>query len=140
MREIKFRAWDKERKIMTEVKEIFFDNEFVRLEFWESDVSCYEHKYFDEIEIMQYTGLKDKNGVEIYEGDILKYKDPYDKRFKHISPVEYLKTQASFGILDIYGNTIPLHKLTANNYLQVVGNIYENKDLLEVKEWKIKKY
>ena len=55
MREIKFRAWHKEEKIIGEVlgidilhKEIFFSNE---------DVDCYEHTDFKDIELMQYTGL-----------------------------------------------------------------------------------
>lgn len=137
MREIKFRAWDKINKKFwskDDERKVFFPITDDMIMYFNFENDYYEEILDKNIEILQYTGLKDKNGKEIYEGDILKYKDPYDKRFKHISPVEYLKTQASFGILDIYGNTIPLYKLTANNYLQVVGNIYENKDLLEVKE------
>ena len=85
------------------------------------------------IVVLQFTGLQDKNGKDIYEGDILKYNFPYDGRLKHISPVTYLETQASFGIKDIYRNEIPLYRITANNYFEVVGNIYENPELLEEK-------
>ena len=86
---------------------------------------------FDDVELMQYTGVKDKNGKEIYEGDIIKYKFPYDRRIKHISPVFYMESQASYGVLDIYKNEIPLYTISTNNYFEVIGNIYENKNLLE---------
>ena len=86
-----------------------------------------------DIEVLQFTGLQDRNGKEIYEGDILKYNFPYDGRLKHIGPVTYFETQASFGLKDIYGNEIPLYRITANNYFEVIGNIYENPELLEEK-------
>ena len=114
-REIKFRIWDKINRM------------------W---LRCFNVNLFDigdlpNVELMQYTGVKDKNGKEIYEGDIVKYKFPYDTRLKHISPVKFLETEVSFGIKDIYGNEIPLYTISANNYFEVIGNIYENKNLLE---------
>ena len=129
MREIKFRAWDKERKIMTEVKEIFFDNEFARLEFWEGNVSCYEHKYFDEVETIQYTGLKDKNGQEIYEGDILKdNKSRISKVIWHGSfagfVYEYVDKSNK-----VYSNPNNLHLCYMK--MEVIGNVYENRNLLQ---------
>ena len=54
-----------------------------------------------------------------------------DMRLKHISPVKFLETEASFGIKDRYGNEIPLYTISANNYFEVIGNIYKNKNLLE---------
>ena len=124
-REIKFRVYISKYKILDTPDIINFNTQEVK----------YDSDYYslDDIELMQYTGIKDKNGKEIYEGDILRYSFPYDRRLRHISPVSYLDTQASFGIKDIYGNEIPLYRITANNYFEVVGNIYENPELLEEK-------
>ena len=128
-REIKFRAWLKEERKMVNVETLFIG--INRLCFGNSKTEDLFFRDFEEVELMQYTGFKDKNGKEIYEGDIMKYKFPYDRRLKHISPVSYLDTQASFGIVDSYGNNIPLYDITANNYFEIIGNIYENKNLLE---------
>ena len=123
MREIKFRAWLKEKKIMGEVlgidilhKEIFFSNE---------DVDCYEHVDFKNIELMQYTGLKDKNGKEIYEGDILfesfgeRYYKVVFKNGSFRAEFEGDFEEYSFDLIDVVAQGC-----------EVVENIYENAELL----------
>ena len=124
MREIKFRAWHKEEKIIGEVlgidilhKEIFFSNE---------DVDCYEHSDFKDIELMQYTGLYDKNEKEIYEGDIVKLRANHG-----IGVVKYYDEWGAFVIE--YIKPRPLAVLGMNYYkedIEVFGNIYENPELL----------
>ncbi|MCL4581419.1 hypothetical protein YWH7199_08420 [Fusobacterium nucleatum YWH7199] len=123
MREIKFRAWLKEKKIMGEVlgidilhKEIFFSNE---------DVDCYEHTDFKNIELMQYTGLKDMKEKEIYEGDIL-FESFREKYYKVI--FENGSFRAEFeGDFEEY--SFDLIDVVAQGY-EVVGNIYQNPELL----------
>ena len=123
MREIKFRVWHKEKKIISEVlgidilhKEIFFSNE---------DVDCYEHVDFKNIELMQYTGLKDKNGKEIYEGDIL-FESFGEKYYKVV--FENGSFRAEFeGDFEEY--SFDLIDVVAQGY-EVVGNIYQNPELL----------
>ena len=133
MRKLKFRAWLKEEKKMVNVETMDFTDKSIQYLKKNEFINAYllRRMIFDDIELMQYTGLKDKNNKEIYEGDIIKYKFPYDKRIKHISPVKFLETEASFGIKDRYGNEIPLYTVSSNNYFEVIGNIYENKNLLE---------
>ena len=131
-REIKFRAYHKERKEMFEIASIDFEEKKAALS---NGIIKLLNVDFKQFELLQYTGLKDKNGKEIYEGDIIKYKFPYDKRIKHISPVKFLETEASFGIKDRYENEIPLYTASSNNYFEVIGNIYENKNLLEENNW-----
>lgn len=121
MREIKFRAWHKEEKIIGEVlgidilhKEIFFSNE---------DVDCYEHTDFKDIELMQYTGLKDKNNKEIYEGDIFHIGS---KKILYV--VEWIDC-------GLKGRQIKNKSWIGLDYwkddIEVIGNIYENPELLE---------
>ena len=133
MKEIKFRAWLKEDKKMVNVETMDFTDKSIQYLEKSEFINAYllRRVGFDDIELMQYIGLRDKNGKEIYEGDIIKYKFPYDRRLKHISPVKFLETEASFGIKDRYGNKIPLYTISANNYFEIIGNIYENKNLLE---------
>lgn len=135
-REIKFRAWLKEEKKMVIVETIDFSEKSIQYPEKNEIIDAYllRTTFLEDIELMQYTDFKDKNSKEIYEGDILRYSFPYDRRLRHISPVSYLDTQASFGIVDCYGNNIPLYDISVNNYFEVIGNIYENEELLKSEE------
>lgn len=100
-REIKFRAWD------------FVNKEMID---WEGITSHSDTMYSVLVErlrcdVMQYTGLKDKNGTEIYEGDVINSKG---------NIVEF-----SFGCFNINGDR-PVYATNC----EVIGNIYENNELL----------
>lgn len=111
-REIKFRAWDKEEKEIILPKSVTDNlNIFAR--------GCLS----SDIELMQYTGFKDKNGQEIYEGDIVELHDE-DDFFK----VEYQANCAKFILTT---NTIDTDfDYYSQGNIEVVGNIYENPELL----------
>lgn len=126
MREIKFRAWDVRNEVMWSQKPKQLTSEFYKL--IEQDIQGGE-----QFTLMQYTGLKDQNGVEIYEGDIVTAypKITRDNAFKREvvwhGDGYYLKEVA-----DTKSITIQLSK--ANLVMEVIGNIYENPELLEAKE------
>lgn len=133
MREFKFRAWDKINKRLEEIDgydlyladgnvyEVYPDSFGYECAFEKKNVS-------DRYEIMQYTGIKDKNGKEIYEGDIaianLKYFDIKNKKCKVIFK------NGSFGLQYGYCDDYFKSFLAWDDY-EVIGNIYENPELLE---------
>ena len=136
-RDIKFRLWSKIGKKFIETDNPDLDFVINNNGYLYSIENFYGEVYIlpqMDIEVLQFTGLQDRNGKEIYEGDILKYNFPYDGRLKYVSPVKFFETEASFGIKDRYENEIPLYKIAANNYFEVIGNIYENEELLKSEE------
>jgi len=128
MREIKFRAWDKERDRM------ILDVGFVS-DSWFSKGTCILHKDMalihkkDYFELMQFTGLKDKNKKKIYEGDILEDTGENKSKIMGEGIIRYL-VKFEEGCFTL-GNGIGLRNLTIyHNVLEVIGNIYENPELL----------
>lgn len=119
----KFRAWDKENKEMLFVRQIDFMFEKVVLE-------CYEQFFIDEVELMQYTGLRDKNGREIYEGDVVRYECCFES---YVEEVIYDDKHCNFGTIDKDEKTFSFDALISDfdvDCFEVVGNKYENLELL----------
>jgi len=134
-REIKFRAWDKSDSFLAKVKSIFnyknsqYCTYSCAMEITELGV-C-ESVVGDDCILMQFTGLKDKNGKEIYEGDIvgMPYESDDEQRFtgKPRAVVEWNK--GSFTVKCFNGNRFDL--FAEEGRLKIFGNIYENPNLLE---------
>ena len=139
MREIKFRAWIDESDLCNREElhnHLTDNNEFIPfmqdLNDWYFDDGQTLGDYFSNFgigNVMQYTGLKDKNGTEIYEGDIL-YFEPY-KTHSNDRVVEYIDG-AYHGRLIRNGYSKLLAECVYET--KVIGNIYENPELLEVQE------
>ncbi|WP_195515850.1 YopX family protein [Enterococcus dispar] len=134
---IKFRAWDKRMKVMIDVAVLHFakDGKVNSIEYWKtpSELKSYHVR---NLVLMQSTGLKDKNGVEIFEGDVLRVYEIDDIRgeSEYTSPVIW----KDYGWLVYDTDTdIPLCLLDRDSdwvdkdvEIEVLGNIHANPELL----------
>lgn len=131
----KFRVWMKSLKWMCDVTNISFDSKFVDI-CQQGDTERYTEMSveFDEITLMQSTGLFDRNGKEIFEGDIVQFEDCYE-----VSDFLYINTgiiewcQGGFHVTN--RDSVLMEDLIDGDSLDVtiIGNIYENRELLEDK-------
>lgn len=124
----KFRAWSTDKKIMAEVRTLRFTDELV-------ETDKFVERSIEGVKLIQSTGLLDKNGKEIFEGDILKVANNDSSWFE---VVKYDHDKAMFISKEVNLKyevpETPLYDLFSP-YLfkvEVIGNIWENRDLLGV--------
>jgi len=136
MREIKFKAWDKNTEDMCQVTRLMWNEgggmctePLIKL----THISCNGVQMYhnsDTYELMQFTGLHDKNNREIYEGDIVKA-SAHDE----LCTVIWDKSLACYLSLPIWKSVDDVEDfdcaLSDNQSLEIIGNIYENSELLE---------
>ena len=116
MREIKFRAWDKNTKIMIPWDHLVKSRISFRTFRW-----ALVSENSENIELMQYTGQYDPTATEFCEGDIIK---------DHTYYWEVKFFDGAFWIVAIGGNAEP-ELLCGNDYMEIIGNRYENPELLK---------
>lgn len=132
MGNLKYRAWDKEFKEMVVVNALVLDEQVIKATYKNGNVVKEDMKCYD---IMQSTGRKDKNSEEIFAGDILKVTN----KEHWFEIVFYNEEKAMFVTKEIRKGfkvpESPLYNLfdTSLFAIEVVGNIYENPELLKAK-------
>ena len=116
MREIKFRAWHINLKMMLPNIQNHIGNDGWGFGHLIKDANVY---------VMQYAGIKDKNGVEIYEGDIIR---AFGKNYE----VKFIQTDNELFVDYGYPSK---HNGPAPHWIEVIGNIYENPELIKEQEY-----
>ena len=126
MKEFKMKAWLKKEKKMVAIIGIDFNYEYIR---YTEDGNLFNENYktaaFKDIELLQFTGAKDKAGQEVYEADVIKFNDGIDDIYGLIS---YDDEDAVYCVS--YEN-VTEHLSNMAGDFEIVGNIFENPDLHE---------
>ena len=127
----KFRAWDKELQTMLDVSLIDFKKGILVGEHWKFGETNFMN--FDEIKLMQSTGLKDKNGQEIFEGDVVRQVRTQSTTENEIIIGVVTMIEGAWLIMND-GEQLASYLWSETDINEIIGNIYENSELLEGKE------
>lgn len=127
----RYRAWNKNLKTMYEVDDI------MSIDFGKSEISVKtlffertNYYKFDDIVLMQSTGLTDKNGKEIFEGDVVKM-----AKIVYSEPTYYEVVRHRGGAYRLESKQYGCELWLRHTDCEIVGNIYENPELAEVSSW-----
>lgn len=127
----KFRAWDKRENTMRDVAVLHFTKggKVNSIEYWKtpSELKSYHVR---NLVLMQSTGLKDKNGVEIFEGDVLYY-IPFES---HINDSIVVFEKGSFCTKMLRNGKLTSVRFIDSEEYEVIGNVWDNPELLEESE------
>ena len=130
MKDIKFKAWDKISNTMCDVVEIH--QSWIAIPFMDEDGGHLEQRQLKDVELIQYTGWKDKNGVEIYGKDILKwhgaigYEDGTASVLWNQERGAWYMENDKDDVYDYLDNVY--------EWSEVIGNIHDNPELMEGKQ------
>ena len=131
-REIKFRVWDKIMEDIAPLVELHSD--WVAIPIMDEDGGHLEQRKLEDVELMQFTGFKDKNGKEIYDGDIITFTEVDEdscmgKEYTYTGKVEWIDEISQWRFIYPSGQRTELHfiiQLPTIKSCEVIGNIYEN--------------
>ena len=132
MSELKYRAWDKIEKVM--VFEFFISStgDVLTKAPKRFNHSNHEIKERDYLEVMQYTGIKDVNGLQIFKGDIIVVRENATSNWSSCGAEVFLSHEYVGGwVISSGGQNLNLGTRTEN--IKKIGNIYENPELLNNK-------
>ncbi|MCT1184185.1 hypothetical protein EFL99_13450 [Lactococcus lactis] len=129
----KLRAWDKQDERMRTVSSINFAHEVISCKFAElKPFDLVDEFSIDDVILMQSTGLKDKNGVEIFEGDIVNYVKSFTNPMTGSGSLSINKNlRIIFKDAEFTADGIDIRLKKIVSHMEIIGNIYENPELLE---------
>lgn len=127
-RTIKFRAWDAEKSEMIFDVAVLSEKSTLR-QYTGNEI--YIHPKSPIYTLMQFTGLPDRDGKEIYEGDIYQVAGNMVYEIKFITELEYEEKTSGFGMRPIHSPDAWIIDTFALEHGKVIGNVYENPELLE---------